>query len=98
MNTKMFIKHFKNIYFRGVSSFGTLPNVNYPYVFKGLLQNQVPHYSSLNEIKRMFGNDVEEGFKAAYKNIVEALKDKDSNFLNANLENTLTRNIKLQDV
>lgn len=98
MDNKLLINHIKHINFKMASAFGSLVNADYPYVFKGLQQSQVPKYSETLQIKRLFGDDVQKGFKAAYKATIEALKDKDINFLKQNLENILTNNITLQDV
>lgn len=45
-------------------------------------------------MKQLFGNDIQERLKTTYLSVLKALKNKNIDFLKANLEDLLTKNIK----
>lgn len=49
-------------------------------------------------LKKMFSEDVFTGFSHAYRNLLEAIYDKDLEFLRSNLEANLTKDLEIPDL
>lgn len=79
--------------------FSTTPAVkNFPYVFGGIIaSNQKINSFGSSIVKTLFGQDLGQGLEMAYRGVLEAIADKDIEYLNSNLEQNLTKTISIPD-